>query len=106
MAVQTARDGSLRSPPAWAYLLLLAVWSAVLAASFSLRSWRRNLLVVAGCLVLICAVSLYAYAAQRLIIEGLPPALAAFLDHMALFGLGFSFGGFILGLSSSSSVRD
>ena len=76
LALQTLRSGAPHPPPTDVYLAALALWTVLLMLLFNAQSWRRNLIVLAGAVVTLVAVALYAYAAQRLLIEIIPPGLA------------------------------
>ncbi|HZF27328.1 MAG TPA: EAL domain-containing protein [Steroidobacteraceae bacterium] len=79
LASQTVASGLPWSPPGWLYLLSIAILTAACAALFDRFSWRMNLAVLAGLVLAICAVSLYAYAVRQVVLDVMPAALAALL---------------------------
>lgn len=75
LAAQSLREGALRATPLWLDLLTLALLTALAAAYFVRNSWRRNLLVSSGAIALLCALNVYAYATQHLVLEVVPALL-------------------------------
>lgn len=75
LAAQSLREGALRATPLWLDLLALALLTALAAAYFVRNSWRRNLLIGAGATTLLCALNVYAYATQHLVLEVVPALL-------------------------------
>jgi diguanylate cyclase (GGDEF)-like protein/PAS domain S-box-containing protein len=76
LAHESIKIGPQRSLSTWQFVLALAGWTLVSAVWMRARAWRRNALVLAGALLLIAAVSVYAAAAHRLLLEVVPFALA------------------------------
>ena len=76
LAAETVKAGARRTPPQWLYLAALAAWAALSAALFHAHAWRRNLLLLAGALAVLAALSLYGQAVHRLVFEIVPLALA------------------------------
>ncbi|HEX5421122.1 MAG TPA: diguanylate cyclase, partial [Gammaproteobacteria bacterium] len=81
LAAESARAGVLHAPPAWLYAALLILWTALLAAYFGNRKWRRSALVLGGGLVVLCAASIVLYGRFRIDLHIVAPALIA----LALF---------------------
>lgn len=77
LATETMEQGVLVSPPSWLLMLALGAWAMLWATAFESATWRRNLVSMAGCLVLVAAVGVYAYAAHRVALEIVPFALVA-----------------------------
>lgn len=75
LAAESVKAGRLRAPGTWLYLLSLAAWTALCTAAFTAHTWRRNLIIAACALAAIAAASLYAQAAQRILLEVIPLAL-------------------------------
>ena len=102
LGTETVRAGIPQSPPKWATVIALAIWSALFTAFFCAGTWRRNLAVLTGALGAIAAVSLYAYSGHRIALDVLPFALvtaATFvyvtiksLDEETLRALAYAFG--------------
>ena len=102
LALQTLRMGGLHAAPQGLYLPALVLWTLTLVVLFGVQSWRRNLVALAAAALLLVALQLCAYAAYRVVIEVVPPALAlvaAFmvvtlrsLDEQTLRALAYSLG--------------
>jgi diguanylate cyclase (GGDEF)-like protein/PAS domain S-box-containing protein len=75
--------GAPRRPAAWASLLLLALWALLAALLFS-SNWRRNLVVVLVLSSGVAALSLYAFAGHRLLLETAAPLLVIALLFVAV----------------------
>ena len=75
IATETVRAGVLRSPPAWAFLALLAAWSAACTVLLNEHAWRRNALVLAGGLALLGVATLYLYSGYRIDLPVVPFAV-------------------------------
>ena len=75
LAVQSLRQGALRTTPLWGDLCVLAILTALAAAHFVRNGWRRNLFVSAVVIVVFGALSVYAYSAHRLVLELVPASL-------------------------------
>ncbi|HEX4970137.1 MAG TPA: EAL domain-containing protein [Steroidobacteraceae bacterium] len=75
LAAQTVREGVLRTTPWWLDFCALAILTALAAASFGRHRWRRNLLAGAITIAVLGALNVYAYSAQRLVLEFVPALL-------------------------------
>jgi diguanylate cyclase (GGDEF)-like protein/PAS domain S-box-containing protein len=76
LALETARQGAPRQLPAWLSWIALALVTAGMAWLAHVWGWRRNLAALAGGIALLCALSLYAFAFHRLVIEVVPATVA------------------------------
>ncbi len=77
LAAESARAGVLRTLPAPAYALLLALLTAACVALCRGRSWRRNALVLAAALPLVWLAGVFLYAAARIVLPVVPFGLGA-----------------------------
>lgn len=77
LATETMAQGALLTLPPWLLMLALGAWAVLWAALFESASWQRNLASIAGCLLLVAAIGVYAYAAHRIALEVVPFALVA-----------------------------
>lgn len=102
LAAQSLREGRLHRLPQWLDTVLLACLAAFGAAFFSVHTWRRNLAVLGGALLLIGTIDLYSYAAHRLMLDIVPASMlliTAFLiatlrslDEQTLRALAYALG--------------
>ena len=72
LALETARQGVLRVPPAWLDWLVLALLTAAMAWFAQVSGWRRSLVALAGGLGVIAGASVYGYAAHRIALDVVP----------------------------------
>ncbi|HEY8520838.1 MAG TPA: EAL domain-containing protein [Gammaproteobacteria bacterium] len=84
LAAESLRAGPLRSPPAWLYAALLALWTFAGARLLHGRSWRRNALTVAASVPLLGAAAVLAYATLRVDLPVVPFAASGALLFVAL----------------------
>ena len=75
LATQSLREGALSATPQWLDLLALAALAALAATYFVRNGWRRNLLIGAAVVALLCALNVYAYSIHRLVLEVVPALL-------------------------------
>jgi diguanylate cyclase (GGDEF)-like protein/PAS domain S-box-containing protein len=85
LAAETVEKGAPQTLPAWAALLLLALWTLSTARFFD-SSWRRNLGVLAVSIAAALALSVYAFAAHRLWLDTAAPILVIALLFVAAMG--------------------
>jgi len=78
LAAETIEKGVPRTPPTWAALVLLALWT-LLAALLYDSSWRRNLAVLTLSIGVALGLSVYACAAHRLWLDTAAPLLVVSL---------------------------
>jgi len=83
IATETVNLGAPRRPAAWASMLLLALWASLAALLFS-SNWRRNLVVALVLSSGVAALSLYAFAKHRLLLETAAPLLVIVLLFVAV----------------------
>jgi diguanylate cyclase (GGDEF)-like protein/PAS domain S-box-containing protein len=83
LATETVNLGAPRRPAAWVTVSLLAAWAAFAALLFT-SNWRRNLVVVLLLAAGVAAVSLYGFAAHRLMIATAAPLLVIALLFVAV----------------------
>jgi diguanylate cyclase (GGDEF)-like protein/PAS domain S-box-containing protein len=83
LALETARQGAPRYLPAWLSWISLALLTVGMAWVSHISGWRRSLVALVGGIALVCALSLYAFASHRLVIEILPAVLALGLVFVA-----------------------
>jgi diguanylate cyclase (GGDEF)-like protein/PAS domain S-box-containing protein len=83
LAAETVNEGALHAPPAWVSLGLLALWTLLVALLYS-SNWRRNCAVLTLTLSGAAALSLYAFAANRLVLETAAPVLVVALTFVAI----------------------
>ena len=83
LATETVNAGAPHAPPAWTSLLLLALWT-LLAALLYHSNWRRNLAVLALSLTVVAGLSLYAFAANHLVLETAAPMVIVALMFVAV----------------------
>ncbi|MBN1239798.1 MAG: EAL domain-containing protein, partial [Gammaproteobacteria bacterium] len=75
LATETVRAGPLRSLPGWLLLGILAAVAAAAQLVAERSTWRRNVLWLAGGLVLLFGASLYLYDVRRIDLPSVPFAL-------------------------------
>ena len=102
LAAQSLREGALRATPRWLDLLALTILTALAAAYFVRNGWRRNLLVGAAAIAALAALNVYAYSAQRIVLEFVPALLVVggmflaatirSLDHETMRSLAYALG--------------
>jgi diguanylate cyclase (GGDEF)-like protein/PAS domain S-box-containing protein len=68
LAAQTLTDGVLQMVPNPVLVTAIVLWAVFCVTVFALGTWRRNAGVLIGSIALLAALSLYAYAAHRLIL--------------------------------------
>lgn len=81
LAFESLRAGAHATLPEALYWALAAVWAALLGFAFCRLSWRRNIAVAVGALLLAWAVVLYLYAVPRISVQFVPFALSAVLAY-------------------------
>jgi len=82
LATETVTQGAPRPSPAWLWILLLTVWTAIASVTYGSK-WHRNLAVLALTLASIAGVSLLAFAYGRLILDSAAPMIAVALLFVA-----------------------
>src|SRR3954468_5885331 len=83
MAAETVTAGAPLLAPRWVSAALLAGWT-LLATSLFTSSWRRNLAVLLVAFAFMVALSVFAFAAHRLVIGSAAPMLVVALLFVAM----------------------
>ena len=84
LATETVNAGALRKLPAGANYALLALWAGALALALSSgRRWKRNLAVTSLALAGVAVAGIYAFEAERLVLDVAAPMLIAVLLFVA-----------------------
>jgi diguanylate cyclase (GGDEF)-like protein/PAS domain S-box-containing protein len=76
LAAESVRGGLLRATPEWLMLTALAAWTLCCAVLFGMRTWRVNLALVGAGLAALAGATVYLYAAERLVLDVTPFAVA------------------------------
>lgn len=102
LAAQSLREGTFHALPQWLNVTLLALLAVFGAVFFSVHTWRRNLAVLGGVLLLIGTTAIYSYASHKLLLEVVPAGMvliAGFLiatmrslDEQTLRALAYALG--------------